>query len=98
MIYCYECNESQLYGRENNREINIVIESLDPHCEIEALLSIDHETKSFIPKHIGPFLDCESYRILPFDIAKEFLRKRGKELGEEDFWKGYRFVDDFSKI
>lgn len=95
-IDCHECNESQPYRRENNNEINITIESLDSHCTIEAFLAIDHKTKSFIPEPVESSTGCEftDFR----DIAKEFLRKKGRELEQEDFWKGYRFVDDFSTM
>ncbi|MBU7024511.1 MAG: hypothetical protein HXS40_10135 [Theionarchaea archaeon] len=97
-IYCDECNEFQPYECENNSEINVIIGSLDTHCEIGALLSIDHKSKNFIPKSIGPFLDCK-FMDFPHcrEIGKEFLRKKGRELEEEDFWKEYKFVDDFSK-
>lgn len=91
-----DCRESQPYGREDNKEIDIAIESLEPHCKIRAFLSIDHEGKKFIPKKETPMYGSPSLNInYCKDIAREFLRKKGKELEEEDFWEGYNFVDDF---
>lgn len=93
------CFESQPFDFNNIKEIHFDIESSSPFYSITAVLIVDHEKKSFIPGDTGAFYGSQylDIRIVKSEI-KELLRKKGSELEEEDFWKGYTFVDDFSRI
>lgn len=94
-----KCLELQPFKRENIEEIQFGIVSQSPHYEITARFLVDHEKKEFIPGDTGAFYGSQ---YLPssqvrYDVIN-VLRTMGNGLTKERFWKGYIFLEDFSRI
>lgn len=94
-----KCLELQPFERENIEEIEFYLVSQSPQYEITATVLVDHEKKEFIPGDTGAFYGNQ---YIPFSQVRreviDLLRTRGIELTKEHFWKGYTFVEDFSRI
>jgi hypothetical protein len=94
-----KCLELQPFARENIEEIEFYLASQSPHYKTTATVLVDHEKKELIPGDTGAFYGNQ---YIPYSQVRreviDLLRIKGDELTKEHFWKGYTFVEDFSRI
>ncbi len=100
-IHCNNdsCRNSQSFEREDIEEVHFDTISRSPYYTVTVILLVDHRKQEFIPggreaSYGEHNVDFQQRRD---DIIK-FLRTNGNELSEEDTWRGYKFIDDFSRI
>ena len=93
------CLESQPFERKNIEEIQFDIVSQSPFYRITVKLLVDHAKQEFVPGDTGALYGNQflSFLQVKKDVIK-FLRAKGNKLTEEDFWRGYTFIEDFSRI
>lgn len=98
-VSCNHCNSRRVttFQREDIEQILIYLESSIPRYSVTVHLLLDHHKKEIIPGRMGAVFRNVNSPKVEKDII-EFLRNNSHEITNKDFWRGYRFIEDFSRI